>query len=295
MRDGLSCLLDAGDDRGLSVHRRILFILSAVALAILFLASCGETTTTPTNQQAAENLTENTNVPSDLSSVEPSSKPRKTIWPALSIFSLLVTLLSLTLAFQMIRWRRRLPNGQISLVPEEIIKITEHAASMNRQQIVEERERGNELHAMMAEIREAFGVFGETVAKKDGEINRLKSGGDRQATIEFAKRFIRVARLAQSDIREDTAANRDTSALESILLHLTEALRDAGFEPFEIELGTDYRNASSVAKGPEIVKTEDASLDWQIAEVIHPGFHTQTADGPLVVEPAVVQIYRHSQ
>jgi len=160
--------------------------------------------------------------------------------------------------------------------------------------MLEARDHSNELREIMDEVRQAFGVFSQEASKKNEEIDRLKSGGDKLATIQMARRFIRVARFAKSDIREDAAAGRDTSALESILLHLNEALADAGFESFEVERGSDYRETRSAAKGPEVTVTDDASLDWQVVDTVDEGYQIQTANGPLVVEPAIVRIYRQN-
>lgn len=186
------------------------------------------------------------------------------------------------------------PDGQQSILPEEVIKLTEHSAEMNKRQLLEARDHSNELREIMGEVRQAFGVFSQEASKKNEEIDRLKSGSDKLATIQMARRFIRVARFAKSDIREDAAAGRDTSALESILLHLNEALADAGFESFEVERGSDYRETRSAAKGPEVAITDDASLDWQVADTVDEGYQIQTANGPLVVEPAIVRIYRQN-
>lgn len=221
-------------------------------------------------------------------------KRSSSVWPYLTFLSLLITSLALFLAYQMLRWRKTLPYGQKSILPEEVIKLTEHSAEMNRRQMLEARDNTNELREIMNEVRQAFGVFSQEASKKNEEIDRLKSGSDKLATIQMARRFIRVARFAKSDIREDAAAGRDTSALESILLHLNEALADAGFESFEVERGSDYRETRSAAKGPEVTITDDTSLDWQVADTVDEGYQIQTANGPLVVEPAIVRIYRQN-
>jgi len=192
------------------------------------------------------------------------------------------------------RWRRQLPDGQVSILPEEIIKLAQALARANMAAVEASATGLARVKSEYAEIQRGFSVFSNAAALKDAEIERLRKGGDRQAYLQFVRRFVRVLRLADSDISEDRGLGRDTSALESLRNHLHDALQDCGIEPFSPSAGEDYRDRIDIAEGPRAVGTSDAQQDWKIAKVVHSGFQMRTADTPIVIEPAVVEIFRHS-
>lgn len=213
--------------------------------------------------------------------------------PILAALLAVTTLLFGVLTFWLFRWRRKLPDGQVSLVPEQLLQVLNTLTEANRKSLEIGHRSTSGLASQYAEIQRGFEIFATTAASKDKEIERLRHGTDRQALAQFARRFVRVLRLIDSDIAEDRALGRDTSALESIRTHLHDALTDCGAEPFSPAPGEDYRDRPDVADGARSLQTDDAAKDWKIARTIEPGFHLRTADRPVLVERAVVEIYRY--
>jgi hypothetical protein len=215
-------------------------------------------------------------------------------WAVVTISLAITSLISVTITAWLFRWRRKLPDGQITMVPEEFIKLAEQLVHANVQQMRSASESSAQVSSYFSEIRSGFSVFSSAAASKDAEIDRLRKGGDRQAYLQFVRRFVRVLRMTDADISEDRAAGHDTSALESLRGYLLEALRDCGVETFSPPMGEDYRDRTDVSEGARTVSTSEPQSDWRIARVVHQGFHLQTGHAPVVVEPAVVEIFRYT-
>ena len=180
------------------------------------------------------------------------------------------------------------------MVPEAFIKLAEQLVQANVEQMRSASQNGAEVRSHFSEIQNGFTVFSSAAASKDAEIDRLRKGSDRQAYLQFVRRFVRVLRMTDADISEDCAAGRDTSALESLRGYLLEALRDCGVETFSPPMGDDYRDRADVSEGARTVSTSEPQSDWRISRVVHQGFRLQTGNEPVVVEPAVVEIFRYS-
>jgi len=204
------------------------------------------------------------------------------------------TLTSVALTVWLFRWRRRLPDGQVAVVPESLIELLEQLGHANVDQVNHARKSSADTLAQYAEIRNAFAVFSAAAANKDAEIARLQKGADKQSYLQFVRRFVRVLRTTESDIAEDGELGRDTSALQSLRNHLNEALQDCGLEAFAPKAGEDYRDRVDVTDNPRTVRTSEPQQDWKISKTIHSGFRLQSNDIPLVVERAVVEIFRYS-
>lgn len=215
-------------------------------------------------------------------------------WSLLTIMLALTTLVSVALTAWLFRWRRKLPDGQITMVPEAFIKLAEQLVQANVEQMRSASQSVADISSSFSEIQNGFSVFSSAAASKDAEIDRLRKGSDRQAYLQFVRRFVRVLRMTDADISEDRAAGRDTSALESLRGYLLEALRDCGVETFSPPKGEDYRDRTDVSEGARTVNTSEPQSDWRIARVVHQGFHLQTGHAPVVVEPAVVEIFRYT-
>lgn len=214
------------------------------------------------------------------------------IWPTLVVILSVTSAAALSLAIWLYLWRRRLPDGQVSIVPElllagmgELERATADQSASLRRVVATHTHDINE-------IRKAFAVFATVAAQKDQEIARLKEGGDRQVYAMALRRLIRVLRLAEADIAEDLAAGKDVSALASIRRHLLGALADLGLQTFEPADGSDYRSRQDVAESPATSPTTDLALDWTIRRTVSPGFLLSTTASPLLVEKAIVEIHR---
>lgn len=219
----------------------------------------------------------------------PSQSP--IIW--LLVFALLVVAATTSgTTWYLLRWRRRLPDGQQSVLPEEVLRAMDGLAQLNGEQIRNADQALNDVGKSFEEIRAGFVAFSKSASEKDEVIRRLRMGGDRQANIQLLRRFVRVARMVDEDIATDQAAGKDTSALESIRSHLEEALLDGGLTQFMPDLGQDYRTANGVSKNPQFSWGDEVERDWSIIGILQPGFQFDTGSEPFMVEPAIVEVYR---
>ena len=225
-----------------------------------------------------------------------SQKPAKSgsVWPLISLLSVLLALGSTGLAIYLFRWRRRMPDGQVSVVPESILSDVDELVKYNQMQIATSDKQLAEMAAVIDEVQQSFAVFTEVAAGKDAQIKRLQEGGDKQVYLQFVRRFIRVTRLAESDIAEDQAAGKDVSALQSIFGYLQDALADTGAERVSPEIGADYHGQAHVANNPKTQPTDDPKLDGHITAILHPGYFCRTAEGVVEIEPAIVEIFEYS-
>lgn len=226
--------------------------------------------------------------------VATSATSQDPVWMVIIAILATATLTSVALTVWLFRWRRRLPDGQVAVVPESLIELLEQLGHANVDQVNHARKSSADTLAQYAEIRNAFAVFSAAAANKDAEIARLQKGADKQSYLQFVRRFVRVLRTTESDIAEDGELGRDTSALQSLRNHLNEALQDCGLEAFAPKAGEDYRDRVDVTDNPRTVRTSEPQQDWKISKTIHSGFRLQSNDIPLVVERAVVEIFRYS-
>jgi hypothetical protein len=214
------------------------------------------------------------------------------IWQTLAFVLAIAAAIAILLVAWLYLWRRRLPDGQISVVPEQVLTTMAELAKLNAGQVQFAQTALSSLKSDYAEIRQGFSVFSASAAEKDAQIQRLRQGSDKQVFVQFLRRFIRVARLVESDLEEDRAQGKDTSAIESLHDHLLNALSDCGVETFAPSAGEDYRTRNDVADGPRTIGTDTSEQDWKIHRTLQAGFRLQTGGDPIVVERAVVEIFR---
>ena len=285
-----------------------LFVLAALLGGTLLVAAC-DPAPTPSAARTAEQGNETVVAPSTTTNPAPLGPTPALIrtsgaqdkaatesfaWSLLTITLALTTLVSVAVTAWLFRWRRKLPDGQITMVPEAFIKLAEQLVQANVEQIKSASQSAAEVRSNFSEIRSGFSVFSSAAASKDAEIERLRKGSDRQAYLQFVRRFVRVLRMTDADIFEDRTAGRDTSALESLRGYLLEALRDWGVETFSPPIGEDYRDRTDVSEVPRTTNTPEPQSDWRISRVVHEGFRLQTGHEPVIVEPAVVEIFRYT-
>lgn len=245
---------------------------------------------------AANRATEQPGVSGAQVSVQPTnnsiSPQRNSGWLLVAIASTLAAIASTCLSAYLLIWRRSLPDGQVSLLPEQVIDTMQQLAVSNMKHSKAAAAYQKEALSQFSDIQKGFDVLTALVAEKDKHIARLQNGGDKSVYVQFLKRFVRVLNLVDSDILEDQNNGKDVTALRSLRGYLADALLDAGLEEFSPSNGSDYRSSSGVADKPDVIETADPGQDWNISATIRPGFRIKTAEQPLVIESARVQIYR---
>ena len=232
-----------------------------------------------------------------------TSSGSNAVWIVLTFLSVLLAAASTGFAIWTFRWRLRLPDGQTSLVPEELINrisvLERHFVKLAQinESVVDEMEQSTaRAQKKFSEISEAFAVFSEQSRVKDDEIRKLREGGEKQAIARDLHHFVRVLRYLERDIREDAAEGKDTSSLEETRELLAGAIASVGLQTFRPPLDSDFRTASNQVQDIYVEReTDDPDKDWMIADVITEGFVLPQTDAPLVVERAKVAVYRFKQ
>ena len=208
------------------------------------------------------------------------------------VLLLLVNLVSLLIILWLFRWRRRLPDGQLSLVPEYLMQ--------ENDLLKEETGRLSEMSAETAkvtnlvhrEVREVFSVIASEMDKKDKEMVRLRNGAEKISYIRDMRELVRILRMVERDIVEDKNSDLYVDSLEAMKDYLIDALRFFGLIEFSPKVGEDYRERSDLAEKPKFYHTNDPANNYKICRVVNVGYCYQTGGETLIIEPAVVSIYR---
>jgi len=232
------------------------------------------------------------------STSEPEVKvavPPSGLWALWAFFSSILAIASVSLSAYLLIWRRKLPDGQVSVLPEVVVQAMEKLVRHNLQSIkIAEADR-TDAQEQLKQVQSSFDIFSELAAKKDAQIDRLQQGGDKQVYRQFLKRFVRVLNMVDDDISEDRAARKDTKAIENLRNYLWDALTDVGLEEYSPPLRRDYRTGVGVADRPKAIPTNDPELDWTISSVSRCGYVMNTGQDPLIVAPASVEIFRYQK
>jgi molecular chaperone GrpE (heat shock protein) len=141
-------------------------------------------------------------------------------------------------------------------------------------------------------LAETFMTLQKAIDVRDDENKKLKLGYDAQIFGRFLRRFIRVDRAIQ-DYLDDPSGETENLLLVKRLLE--DALDECGVEPFEPEVGEDYRAmGDQVADNPKDIPTTDPDQDFQVAEIVERGYRLRGADDSWqIVVPAKVRIYKY--
>ena len=145
---------------------------------------------------------------------------------------------------------------------------------------------------------DAYMTMKKNLDARDEEVRRLKSGYDTKIFRNFLRNFIQI----DETVRElmETAGNLDEDTRKHVRLiyDMSEyALECCGVTKVSPKIGENYRTAFGVADKPEIVLTDDAGKDWQVAETLSKGYALQGhPDGNReIVIKAKVKIFRHQK
>lgn len=217
------------------------------------------------------------------------------LWAFWALLSSILAIASVSLSAYLLFWRRKLPDGQVSVLPEVVVQAMEKLVRQNLESLKTARADRADTQEQLRQIQSSFTIFSELAGQKDAQIDRLQRGSDKQVYRQFLKRFVRVLNMVDDDISEDQAAGKDTHAIESLRSYLFEALEDSGLEEYSPPLGEDYRTAVGVADRPKAIPTNDLALDWTISSVPRCGYVMNTGQDPLIVAPAIVEIFRYQK
>jgi len=223
-------------------------------------------------------------------------------WMIVAIVVLSVT----TLVASGVFFYRYRPTGPHMTPPEEL---GGHIQSLGDNAAKLELDVGDRLHRLyerteqlvelgfrhseqVGSLAETFMTLQKAIDVRDDENKKLKLGYDAQIFGRFLRRFIRVDRAIQ-DYLDDPSGETENLLLVKRLLE--DALDECGVEPFEPEVGEDYRAmGDQVADNPKDIPTTDPDQDFQVAEIVERGYRLRGADDSWqIVVPAKVRIYKY--
>lgn len=212
-----------------------------------------------------------------------------------AVFSSVAVIALAALTFYLYWWRKVLLSHPETLVPEKwaevLMRMAKAVEAVNQDSVKTAKDTNSiqiKVYEKSEQTLEAFMSLHKVMDEKDREINRLKKGYDTQIYAKFLKRFIR-ADVAAREMMEECP---DNAELHMVRRLVEDALLECDVEVYEPQVGKDYRHAVGVADSPSIEETQDTEKDFQIAEVIEPGYHICGAEEPIVLREAKVKIYR---
>ncbi len=210
-------------------------------------------------------------------------------------FSVLMTL-------YLLRWRLNIPNAQVSIVPDELLKIIagQNDAFANNTRALKsyvENTGGyqKDTQQQLAELQQAFSIFQNSLDSKDQEIDRHKKGYDFHVYKNFINKFIKFYIDLKREV--DAPENKHASELLNEMLALFEdALSECNIEIIMPDLAKnveDQVNIISINKKSEF--TYDPKAVGKIAKVFYPAFALRTPSGIDVLREASVSVYSQEQ
>lgn len=217
---------------------------------------------------------------------------------AIAVLLSLALIVSVCISFYLYRWRRILLSSPHLLVPEELgERLTAHEKAMRK---IENAiatgtgrlaERSDHMSGQVSNLVDTFMTLQNTIDEKEQEIRRFKSGYDIQIFRRYLYRFVRIHQAISDYEREGGLGEQEMSKIRRLL---EDALDECGVEPFEPEVGGDYREADGVADNPKYIPTENAAENFKIAEVSEQGYRIR-AEGESfdTIVPARVRIFIH--
>jgi|GEM_PF-4901778 len=209
---------------------------------------------------------------------------------------------SVFMTLYLLRWRLRLPNGQVSLVPDELLKIigTQHDAFVgNTKALKHFADNTNEhqkiTHQQFAELQQAFSIFQTSLSSKDQEIERHKKGYDFYVYKKFVNKFIKF----YIDLKREADApeNQHSAKILNDMLALYEdALSECNVAIImpDIAKGADEQS-SIISANRKSEFTSNSATAGKIAKVIYPAFVLKTPSGTEILREASVSVYSTEQ
>lgn len=209
---------------------------------------------------------------------------------------------SIFLIIHLLKWRYRVSDTQVSVVPNELLKILEdqvggfnqnaHYISEYIKRVVQDREKTD---VGILELQKAFAIFQDSLNKKDKEIERYKDGYDSAIYKKFLGKFTKfyIQLKKEADAPENT---QSADILKDMLEQLEDALLECNVAlktPALMQSADEYREIISGNK--KIQVTNKPELHGKIAEVLMPAFVLRTQAGEEVLREANVAVYVYEE
>lgn len=145
----------------------------------------------------------------------------------------------------------------------------------------------------LTDLTEQMSAIREFAAEQQTQVKKLQDGYDWMLIKRFCLRMIRCIDNVDDRIRQIAAENKDTSAMEDIRDEMVFALESSGVEPYEPEVGRDYRGLEKYAEAvKERKENDDPEKTGKIAEIVRPGYQYLISDEEVkIVRCAQVKLY----
>lgn len=204
---------------------------------------------------------------------------------------------SIFLIMHLFKMRQYTPSGQVSVVPEELVKsLSEQSGALGQntqyiseyiKRIIADREKTD---GDIVELQKSFAVFQDSLNKKDEEIDRLKKGYDTAVYERFLHKFIKF--YVELKKEADAPENQQNAPILNDMLELLEdALIECNLEiksPDVMSSANDHSDIVSTKH--KTLDTDNPELHGKIAHVLMPAFVL----GSEVLREANIVIYSHN-
>lgn len=205
---------------------------------------------------------------------------------------------SILLIMYLFKMRQYTPSGQVSVVPEELLKsLSDQSGAFRKnsqyifeyiKRIITDREKTDN---DIVELQKSFSVFQDSLNKKDKEIERLKKGYDTAVYVRFLKRFIKF--YVELKKEADAPENQENAVVLNDMLELFgDALIECDLQikwPDVMASIEDYNHIISAKR--KVLQTDNPELHDKIAHVLMPAFIL----GDEVLREANVVIYSYNK
>lgn len=205
---------------------------------------------------------------------------------------------SIFLIMYLFKMRQYTPSGQISVVPEELLKsLSDQSGALGQnsqyigeyiKRIMTDREKTD---GDIVELQKSFAVFQDSLNKKDEEIDRLKKGYDTAVYERFLKKFIKF--YVELKKEADAPENQENAVVLNDMLELFgDALIECNLQiksPDVMASIEDYNHIISAKR--KVLQTDNPELHEKIAQVLMPAFIL----GDEVLREANIVIYSYNK
>ncbi|MBK67613.1 MAG: hypothetical protein CMP22_05745 [Rickettsiales bacterium] len=245
--------------------------------------------------------------PLDIESGDQTSIPNSNssnLLYVLLIFLTVALFASIYVVIYLLKWRYRISEAQVSIVPQELLKMLEvqidgfnqysSYVSEYAKRISHDREKTN---LDIQELQKSFVVFQDSLNQKDQEIERYKKGYDSAVYKKFLGKFIKFYIALKKEAEAE--AKENNQSLESFS-YLLEILEDAFLE-CNVEIKYPSINASTsdykdlIGGAKKFISTNQQELHEKIAEVLLPAFILKTQAKEEVLREANVAVYIYEE
>lgn len=213
-----------------------------------------------------------------------------------SFLSILVAILSTSVAFYLYRWRKILLDGKEVFMPEDWVDDVRSVKTALKKTYETFGNGFSKLAKIIGENVEKTDSLIETsislhnkLDEKDKEIQKYKKGYEKSLFEKFIYRFVKVDLFLRELSSEDELGEKDIKMLKMLL---QDALYECNVESFEPEIGVDSTEQNGIEILSDFEPTEKTELDLKIAQVIEPGYKFMDGQSKDVIKPAKVRIFK---